>query len=234
LSQDEYPDPPSIERPLSQLEEITLRVVSTKEEARLWRTLMERHHYLGGPRLFGAQLRYLIESRQGVLGAMSFSAAAARLQERDQWIGWKGQQCRSNRHLLLNNSRFLILPGVQVPNLASHLLARAARQLPDDFEKRYGYRPLLLESFVEEGRYAGTCYRAANWINVGKTRGIGRADLRTVRRSPATHQSTRPSVPIKTIWLYPLVSINSLRNRLCRGDAHPVMTAPATTQRRTA
>ena len=229
LSLDVYPDPLPIESPLSQLQEITLQIVSTEDDARLWRTLMERHHYLGGPRLFGAQLRYLVKSRQGVLGAMSFSAAAARLQERDCWIGWNGQQRRNNRHLLLNNSRFLILPGVQVPNLASHLLSKAAKQLPDDFEKRYGYRPLLLESFVEEGRYTGTCYRAANWVEAGRTRGIGRADLWRERSPSTTQQSNATTpVPIKTIWLYPLVSINQLRKRLC--NTPPVTTPSATTQ----
>lgn len=218
-SLDEYPDPTPLACPLSELGEIALRVVSSAEDARLWRTLMERHHYLGGPRLFGAQLRYLVESSEGVLGAMSFSAAAARLQERDQWIGWSGEQRRSNRHLLLNNSRFLILPDVTVPNLASHLLGRVAKQLPDDFEKRYGYRPLLLETFVDSQRYAGTSYRAANWIQVGVTRGIGRVDLRSKRHPSATPQGdTTTPVSIKQIWLYPLIPLNRLHSRMSTID----------------
>jgi len=208
-------EPIQIQLPLHQLQGITLRTVTTKSERHLWRGMMEHYHYLGGPRLFGAQLRYLVESEQGVLGAMSFSAAAGRLRERDHWIGWSGEQRRIHRHLLLNNSRFLILPGVQVPNLASHLLAKAARQLPADFEQRYGYRPLLLESFVEQGRYQGTCYRAANWIKVGQTSGRGRSD----RRTAAQQSSEAQPLPIKSIWLYPLCSTKRLHTALCQPAA---------------
>ena len=97
-----------------------------------------------------------------MLGALGFSAAAVALRDRDRWIGWSPGLRRDNHHLIVNNSRFLILPWVRVPNLAAYVLARAARRLPDDFRQRYGFAPVLLETFVEQDRFSGTCYRAAN------------------------------------------------------------------------
>ena len=195
--------------PLSTLGEIRLEPVAGREEARLWNGLIAHYHYRGYTRLCGAQMRYLVHSAGGMLGAMSFSAAAVRLRERDRWIGWDGDQRRANRHLIANHSRFLILPWVRVPNLASHLLGRAARRVPGDFQRRYGYAPVLLESFVEQERFAGTCYRAANWIRVGQTMGRGRTDRRPWRQQ----QQEPPPLPIKSIWLYPLSA--TARQRLC-------------------
>jgi hypothetical protein len=196
--------------PLAELGEIGLQGVSTRSDSRLWNALVSTYHYQGYAPACGAQLRYLVHSARGVLGALGFSGAARHLRDRDRWIGWAPAQRRSNRHLIVNHSRFLILPWVRVANLASHLLARAARQLPADMDQRYGYRPVLLESFVEEARFEGTCYKAANWLCVGRTTGRGRTDLRPRRE----RQQEPPPLPVKSIWLYPLST--QARQRLCR------------------
>jgi hypothetical protein len=112
---------------------------------------------------------------------------------RPDFIGWTHAQRQKNLHLIVNNARFLILPWVCSENLASKILGLAARQLPQDWQHRYGFRPLLLETFVEKDRFTGTCYREANWIHVGKTQGRGKLG-----------PSGKQSVPIKDVWLYPL------------------------------
>lgn len=186
---------------LHELGIVSLRRVVTRDESLLWDGIIERYHYLGHAPLSGAQARYLIESDQkGVLGAIGFGAAAFSLKARDQWIGWDQEQCNLRRDLILNNRRFLILPWIQVPNLASFLLSKAAQQVQRDFEDQYGYRPLLLETFVEQSRFNGGCYRAANWISVGVTTGRGRNDR--TRQKDRTRNG--PPLPIKQIWLYPL------------------------------
>lgn len=198
-----------LEVPLAELGEVHLEGVSTRSDSRLWNGLISHYHYQGYAPACGAQLRYLVHSAHGLLGALGFSGAARHLRDRDRWIGWDATQRRANRHLIVNHSRFLILPWVRVPNLASHLLSKAARRLPGDIAQRYGYRPVLLESFVEQARFAGTCYRAANWCCVGRTTGRGRTDLRPWKQ----RQEEAPPLPIKSIWLYPL-SANA-RARLC-------------------
>jgi hypothetical protein len=178
---------------------LVLRPVQTPKESSLWNELVERYHYLGYKPLPGAQLRYLIYSDRVVdgerplLAALGFGAAAWSVASRDRWIGWTPEQCRRNLHLVVGNARFLILPWVKVPNLASRILAAAARQLPHDWQARYGYRPLLLETFVQRDRFRGTCYRGAGWVHVGQTKGRGKLDK--------TH---RQVTPIKDIFLYSL------------------------------
>jgi len=201
-----------LEGPLKILGRIRLEMVTSRADSRLWNGLIATFHYLGYRTFCGAQLRYLVRSEQGVLGALGFSAAALTVRDRDRRIGWNREQRRANRHLVVNNSRFLIVPWVRVPHLASHLLGRAARQLPADFQARYGYRPVLLETFVEEGRFAGTCYRAANWAMVGRTSGRGRNDPRSWRQL----REEKPRLPIKSIWLYPLA--DDWRAVLCNVD----------------
>ena len=159
------------------------------QAARRWREIMA-HHYLGPGPLCGAQLRYLIVSDAGYLGALAFSAAALQLAARDAFIGWAPETRREQLHLVVNNSRFLLLPWVRVPHLASHVLAQAARRLPRDWQARYGYAPVLLESFVETARFKGTSYLAAGWQALGETCGRGRQDR--------AHRAARPR---KTIWL---------------------------------
>ena len=167
----------ALECSLAELGELEVVLVGKGGSAlsRQWNELM-RQHYLGPGPLCGAQLRYVVRSARGPVAALSFSAAARRLRGRDQWLGWGEAVRRENLHLVVNNSRFLILPHVQVPNLASHLLSRVLAGLGDDWQERYGYRPVLVETFVERPRFPGACYRAANWQVIGLSSGRGRQD----------------------------------------------------------
>ncbi|MEW6233516.1 MAG: IS4 family transposase [Chloroflexota bacterium] len=185
---------------LSDLGEVEIVRVRPGALSALWRGLMDAHHYLKSGPLCGAQLRYLAHSeRFGWIGGLSYSACARRVESRDAWIGWTEDARCSNHILLVNNSRFLIPPTVRVKNLASHLLALAQRRLASDWEAVYKYRPVLLETYVERGRFAGTCYRAANWTYVGTTGGRGR------QGSGAT---------IKDIYVMPLTA--AWQTALCR------------------
>ncbi len=161
--------------------------------AQVWNQLIATEHYLGYRPLVGAQLRYLIGSAHGWLGAVGFSAAAWALAPRDRWIGWSPAARRAHLPRVVCNSRFLLRPGVQVPHLASHVLGLCARRLPQDWQAAYGTAPVLLETYVERGRFAGTCYRAANWVPVGTTQGRGRQDRHHAR-----------AVPVKDIYCCPL------------------------------
>ena len=190
-----WPEPVPVEGTVGQLSGLRLEEVIDKRASRLWNGLIERYHYLGYTPLPGAQLRYLIDCDQGVLGAIGFGAAAWKVAARDRWIGWEGP-CREARlGRVLNHARFLILPWVQVKNLASKVLALAASRIPEDFAARYGERPVLLETFVEIPRFRGTCYRAANWRHLGETTGRGKCDR--------TH---RAALPRKAVYVYPLAA----------------------------
>ncbi len=192
----ELPQRASVKAPLGELGRIELRLVRSRHSraSRLWRELMQRYHYLGAGPLCGAQLRYLVRSdRYGIVGAVAFSAAAWRVSARDRFIGWSDRARAANLNAVVGNSRFLIVPQVQVPHLASHVLGLCARQLPQHWAARYGVRPVLLETFVERGRFRGTSYRAANWQHVGSTCGRGRQDRRHAQ-----------AVSIKDVYLYPL------------------------------
>lgn len=175
------------------LAELNLRLVTGNGDSRLWRELIQRYHYLGYNPLPGAQARYLILDGQKLLGAIGFGAAAWKVAPRDHYIGWTVGQREKNLHLVVNNARFLILPWVKVRYLASSILALAARAVHRDWPERYGYRPVLLESFVEADRFTGTSYRAANWLSVGLTQGRGKLD-----------RYHRQEQPLKEIYLYPL------------------------------
>jgi len=207
--------PPVLNCPLAELGPIELVPVTSGQRnlSQLWNTLVSRFHPLGYQPMAGAQLRYLIRCRHGWLGALGFGASAKSLQERDQLIGWSPAERRQHGARIVCNWRFLLLPTVQVKHLASHVLGRCARQLPEDWQVRYGYRPVLLETFVGAGQ-AGTCYQAANWINAGQTAGRGRNDRR--------HAKARGA---KTIWLYPLAA--DWRRQLAPGAAFPAPLTPA-------
>ena len=166
---------------------------ATKKESYFWNELIDRYHYLGYSPLPGAQIRYLIKSPLGCLGAIGFSAAAWKVGARDTYIGWDNPQREKNLQLVVNNSRFLILHWVQSKNLASKILSLCAKKLPDDWQRVYGYKPVLLETFVEKDRFAGTSYKAANWQYVGFTQGRGKLDTFNERK-----------LPVKDIFLYPL------------------------------
>lgn len=163
-------------------------------QSRLWNELIERYHYLGYTPSAGAQLRYFVYGRDGsLLALLGFGAAARALADRDRFIGWDAPQKRARLCQVINNGRFLVLPWVRSPNLASMILGACVRHVQSDFLSCHGIRPLLLESFVECGRFRGSCYKAANWIHVGITRGRGRNDIRS-----------EANLPIKDIWLYSL------------------------------
>jgi hypothetical protein len=188
---------------------LELRVVESRSESQLWTELIERYHYLAHRVPVGANLRYLVRSvRSGeqVLACLLWSSPAWKMAPRDQWIGWNQEQKAQNLQWVVNNSRFLILPWVHVRGLASKILGQCARQLPGDWEPRYGYRPLLLETLVDARRFRGTCYRAANWILVGQTQGRGRMD---------TDHRNYGLTP-KDIYLYSLCC--NVRQKLCQSS----------------
>jgi len=197
---------PTLRAALRDVEPVSLRMVATEDERLLWRELVGRHHPLGHAVPFGAHLRYLIEvarpTRQ-VVGCVQVSSPAWRMAPRDRWIGWTDARRREALQQVASNSRFLVLPWVEVPHLASAVLGQLAREAPREWEARYGVRPLLLETLVDASR-DGTCYRAANWIELEKTQGRGRMDRdRTREREP------------KRIFVYPLA--RHARERL-RGE----------------
>jgi len=161
---------------VDQLRGLELVRVDSEELMRVWNSLLLDEHPCGAGPLVGRQLRYLVRSEQGWLGALGFAAAALHLQARDQWIGWDLETRRAHLDRVVGLSRFLIRPSVQCRNLASRVLGLAMARLPRDFERRYGYRPWLVETFVDTTQFAGTCYQAANWIRVGCSQGRGRQD----------------------------------------------------------
>lgn len=183
-----------------------------REASGIWNELMERYHYLGSGPLCGAQLRYLIRSEKyGWIGALAFSAAAWRVTARDRWIGWSDEIRERNLNQVVANSRFLIVPQWRVPHLASHVLGLAMKRLARDWRGRYGYEPVLVETFIDKERFEGTCYRAANWIEVGETQGRGRQD--------PLHRRQRS---IKRVFLYAFDA--GARERLCEGTGEPKRT----------
>ena len=188
------PEAPPIEGRLSDLQPLRIRPVEGAEDTRLFRGLLKQHHYLGYTGPVGENLGYLIGDRQNrLLGCMLYGAAAWRVGDRDRFIGWDEAARKRGLSRIANNMRFLILPHIQVPHLASHLLAASRRRLSTDWRKKYGHPILLLETFVEQGRFAGTCYQADNWIRVGQTSGRTR-----------NHHSGDPTVALKSVWLYPM------------------------------
>ena len=180
-----------------EFEPLEFELVDNRKQSQLWTELIDRHHYLRYRVPVGANLRYLVRSgREGgaVLACLLWSSPAWKMAPRDQWIGWNAEQRVRNLQLIVNQSRFLVLPWVQVKGLASKILAKSARQLPGDWECWYGYRPLLLETLVDPQRFRGTCYRAANWMRVGQTSGRGRMDWEHKAHGQV----------VKDIYLYPL------------------------------
>jgi hypothetical protein len=197
IAEDELTLSAAITEPLAELQPVHLDAVRTgSPERALFSRYLARHHYLGFRGPVGENIAYLARDRFGrALACLLFSAAAWKTEPRDTWIGWNDTTRARRLALVANNSRFLILPWVRVPHLASHLLGGIARRLATDWQARYGHPVHLLETFVERERFQGTCYRAANWIYVGQTQGRTRQDrLRDI------------SAPVKDIYLYALTS----------------------------
>ena len=188
---------PKITGSVGDVAPVKLKTVRSRDGIKLWNEYVERYHALGYKRPFGAHQRYFIASkpRAELLGCLLFSASAWALAERDDWIGWSKQDRSQRLSLIVNNSRFLIFPWVQIKNLASKALSLAAKQVIVDWQERYGFKPVLLETFVDGAEYRGTCYQAANWLYIGDTVGRGRMD----------RYRKFPSSP-KKIYVYPLQS----------------------------
>lgn len=178
-----------------------------EEHVRIWNELMIREHPLHDCRLVGRQLRYLIASAHGWLGGIGFGSSALYLESRDKWIGWEGSQRVEHHERVINMTRFLLRDSVECKNAASHVLGLCAGRIRKDFERRYGLEPWLMETFVDREQYAGTCFKAANWICVGQTKGRGRNGDKKARKS------------IKDVYLYPLASNFRARMGVKKPDA---------------
>lgn len=189
----QWPAPVAVDGSVEHLSGLRLQRVASPASSALWNAVIERYHYIGRSRLSGQQVRYLIEWDGGLLGAIGFGAAALKLTARERWIGWDARQRERHRRLVVNNRRFLLLPWVTVRNLASRVLAMSARAVVADYDRLYALRPVLLESFVEAGRFAGSCYRAANWQHIGQSCGRGRGD-----------RAHRGGLAVKDLYVYPL------------------------------
>ena len=184
---------PPLELPVHALAPLQLVPVVKRAQSRLWNEYIHRYHYLGYTTLPGAQLRYFVTAAEQPLALLGFGASAWQCAPRDRYIGWSAEQRTRNLHLIVNNARFLILPWIRSKNLASKILALAARTLPAHWQQSYACRPVLMETFVDTERFTGTCYRAANWHYMGRTQGRGKLG-----------PSGKRSVSIKDLWLYPL------------------------------
>ncbi len=190
---DAPPDPPP--QRLDQVRPIRLRtVLGGTPQSKQWNAFIARYHYLGYKTLVGAQMRYTVHDRHGgLLALLGFSTAARKLAPRDRFIGWTPALREKNLPRVIDNARFLILPWITIPNLASHILSAVGRQLPPDWGERYNTTPVLIETFVETPRFTGATYKASGWTPVGITQGRGRYD-----------RHKKYDKPKKTIWLRPL------------------------------
>jgi len=191
--------------PLKELGSIDLELVREADEKQLWNEYVERYHPLGCKRPFGYRIRYFITGERGPLGCLLIDGAAKALGARDRWIGWSDRARLRNLAWLIGNNRFLIFPWVSVKNLASHVLGILRRRIVDDWDRLWGYRPVLMESFVDPAHYNGSCYKAAGWHYVGMTSGEG-----------LLRQGARYTTSAKMIFVQPLAE--DFRTQLCSDD----------------
>jgi hypothetical protein len=191
----------ALQASLAEIRPLEFRQVRRTPQEALFNSLIEHHHYLGYTQPVGEHLKYLVFARGRPIACMAFSSAPRHLGSRDRFIGWDKQARLKNIGLLAYNTRFLILPWVTVPHLASHILGRMARVLSADWQRLYGHPIYFVETFIDPARFRGTCYRAANWIDLGQTTGRG--------KDAPTH---KPNRPIKQVLGYPLVK--DFRQRL--------------------
>lgn len=192
----------------SLLGKITLeRIADYKDERyKIWKEMIEKEHYIENSHIFGKQIKYLIQSeKEGLIGALSFSSGAWRLNCRDEWIGWDKKNREKNLQRIICNSRFFIKERIRVSNLASHILSISIYRIKKDWQELYKTEPVLIETFVEQNRFNGTCYKAANFEKIGETRGRGRND-----------KNHNAELPIKDIYVYALKS--NIRKELCAGQ----------------
>ena len=189
---------------LCDLRPLTFRQVRRSPEEKRFNALIEQFHYLGYAHPVGEQLKYMVYAQGRPIACLAWSSAPRHIGARDRFIGWSADMRKKHLHLMACNTRFLILPWVVVPHLASHILGRMARILKQDWPRVYGHGLYYLETFVDTSRFAGTCYKAANWIYLGVTTGRGKND-----------QTNRPNRPVKAVWGYPLTG--DFRSVLCAG-----------------
>ena len=190
--------------PLAELTPLEILQVRRGPHEALFDSLIHHHHYLGYTRPVGEHLEFLVRSRTGrPVAALSFSSAPRHLGPRDRYLGWSPETRRRNLRFLVYHPRFLVLPWVRVPHLASHVLSRTLRRLSDEWERAYGHPVYFVETFVDPTRFHGTCYRAANWLYLGRTTGRGKDD-----------QTHKPNRSLKDVLGYPLC--RSFRERLCQ------------------
>ena len=195
-----------IQSPVKELGLLEIRQVRRTPDEPLFGCLMEAYHYLAYTQPVGEHLKHMVYARGIPLACLAWSSAPRHLAPRDRFIGWSPEQRRAGIGGVAYNSRFLILPWAKVPHLASHLLARVARVVSADWQKLYQHPIHLLETFIDPGRFRGSCYRAANWIYLGQSTGRGKADL--------THRANRS---LKGLWVFPLT--RDFRQRLCQSHA---------------
>jgi Domain of unknown function (DUF4338) len=186
-------DTTPIQGPLSQLQPVEFQPVRRTTDEPLFNSLMEHHHYLGYEQPVGEHLKYVAWAQRRPIACLAWSSAPRHLGSRDHFIGWSAAARLRNIRFIAYNTRFLILPWVEVPHLASHLLGGMAKRLSQDWERLYQHPIYFLETFVDPTRFRGTCYRAANWIRLGQTTGRGKDD-----------QTNRPNRSIKEVLGYPL------------------------------
>lgn len=172
---------------------IHLDIAHAGSELKRWRAYINNYHMLGDKKVFGSCIRYFVKSGDTELGCLQFSASSWALEFRDKWIGWTAEDRKARLNFIVNNSRFLIFPWVHIKNLASKVLSLAAKQLQQDWLEEYCYAPVLIETFVDLEHFKGTCYKAANWMYIGKTKGRGRMD-----------QNKEYALSQKAIFMYPL------------------------------
>jgi hypothetical protein len=173
---------------------LRIETVTSGDGMRLFKSYIHQFHYLGFDRSVGESMKYFVYSNRGdLIACLMFGSSAWSCRDRDEYIGWGAAQRQAGLHLLTNNSRFLILPGVKVPHLASHILGAVSRRISGDWQAKYGHEIILIETFVERSRFRGTCYKAANWKCVGKTAGMGR-----------NCKTAAGGLPVKDVYVYPL------------------------------
>jgi hypothetical protein len=192
LFEEEQPAP--LETKLGAVTPLVVEIADSRDKIGEFKSYIEQFHYLHYGRSVGECMRYMVRSRDGIpLACLMFGSSAWRCAPRDKSIGWSDEERRANLYLTTNNTRFLILPRVRIPHLASHILSLISRRVSQDWQTKYGHPLHLLETYVECDRFAGTCYKAANWLRVGKTVGRGRDDT-----------NRTATLPVKDIYLYPL------------------------------
>ena len=187
-------DTTPIKAPLTQLRPLKVSRISGKDLTP-FKSFIDQYHYLGYDRSIGENMKYMVYDCQNrPLACLLFGSAAWSCRERDKYIGWDKDERSQGLRFITNNSRYLILPWVRVPHLASHVLSLISHRIADDWQQKYGHRLYCLETFVETGRFKGTCYRAANWIKAGTTTGRG--------RDGGHHNAI---LPTKDVYVYPLI-----------------------------